>query len=80
MKKIILLVALAFVANVTKAQTVKDITTKYYEVIGGQNWEKVKNMQMFANIDNSGMKIPIEVVEPTSYGRELNILKNNIFL
>jgi hypothetical protein len=62
MKKIILLVALAFVANVTNAQTVKDITTKYYEVIGGQKWEKVKSMQMFANVDNSGMKIPIEVV------------------
>jgi hypothetical protein len=62
MKKIILLVALAFVANVTNAQTVKDITTKYFEAIGGQNWEKVKSMQMFANVDNGGMKIPVEVV------------------
>jgi len=62
MKKIILLVALAFLANVTNAQTVEEITAKYYETIGGNNWEKVKSMQMFANVDNGGMKIPVEVV------------------
>jgi len=62
MKKIILLVAIAFLANVTNAQSVKEITAKYYEVIGGPKWEKVNSMQMFAVVDNGGMKIPIEVV------------------
>jgi len=62
MKKIILFFAFAIVANALNAQTVKEIVAKYYEAIGGKNWEKVKSMQMFANVDNSGMKIPVEVV------------------
>ncbi len=45
-----------------KAQTVDDIIQAYYDVTGGSNWEKVTGMRMTANVDQGGMKIPVEVV------------------
>jgi hypothetical protein len=44
------------------AQTVDEIIKSYYDVTGGANWEKVNGMRMTANVDQGGMKIPVEVV------------------
>jgi len=54
--------AFTLVALLSKAQSVDEIINKYTETIGGKNWEAVKSMKMFANVDNGGIKIPIEVM------------------
>ena len=44
------------------AQNVDEIINSYYEIIGGKKWDNVKSMKMSANVEQGGMKIPIEVV------------------
>jgi len=46
----------------SNAQTVEEIISTYYNTIGGTAWEKVNGLKMNANVDQGGMKIPIEVV------------------
>lgn len=50
------------VEDLSKAQTVEEIISTYYNTIGGSNWEKVNGLKMNANVDQGGMKIPVEVV------------------
>jgi outer membrane lipoprotein-sorting protein len=61
MKKIL---TLAFFATTffTFSQNVDEIIDTYYKTIGGSNWDAVKGMRMIANVDNGGMKIPVEVI------------------
>ena len=43
-------------------QTVESVVSSYYETIGGSHWNDIKSMKMIANIDQGGMKIPLEIV------------------
>jgi outer membrane lipoprotein-sorting protein len=62
MKKLIFcfLSLIAFVP--VKAQQVDEIINTYYETIGGKKWDAVNGIRMTANVDQGGMKIPVEVV------------------
>ncbi len=44
------------------AQNVDEIINSYYETIGGKKWDNVNAMRMSANVEQGGMKIPLEVV------------------
>jgi hypothetical protein len=44
------------------AQNVDDIIKSYHEAIGGKKWDAVNGMRMTANVEQGGMKIPVEVV------------------
>lgn len=45
-----------------QAQSVDAIIADYYNAIGGANWDKVNSITMKANVEQGGMKIPVEVV------------------
>ena len=62
MKKGILLVALLFLGLNSNAQTIDEVLNKYIETIGGSKWDTVRAMRMTANVEQGGMKIPVEVV------------------
>jgi hypothetical protein len=62
MKKGILLFALLFLGLNSNAQTIDEVLTKYIETIGGSKWDTVRAMRMTANVEQGGMKIPVEVV------------------
>jgi outer membrane lipoprotein-sorting protein len=62
MKKFAFVLAALFVAGMVQAQTIEEIIAKYSETIGGTRWDTVRAMKMTANIDQGGMKIPVEVV------------------
>ena len=62
MKNSIILLSLLFISSFSNAQKVEDIISKYYETIGGKNWDAVNGMRMTANVEANGMKIPVEVV------------------
>jgi outer membrane lipoprotein-sorting protein len=62
MKKLLFLF-LGFASLITvRAQNVDEIITAYSQTIGGKNWDAVKGMRMTANVEQGGMKIPVEVV------------------
>ena len=62
MKKLIFLF-LGFASIIAvRAQNVDEIITAYSQTIGGKNWDAVKGMRMTANVEQGGMKIPVEVV------------------
>ena len=44
------------------AQNVDEIITAYHEAIGGKKWDAVNGLRMTANVEQGGMKIPVEVV------------------
>lgn len=44
------------------AQNVDEIIKSYHEAIGGKKWDAVNGMRMTANVEQGGMKIPVEVV------------------
>lgn len=63
MKKILSFLLLAFLSlQQLQAQNVDEIINNYYEAIGGKKWDAVNGMRMTANVDQGGMKIPLEVV------------------
>lgn len=62
MKKSLLLLALVVYSFASKAQTVEEIISTYHQTIGGTKWDGIAGMQMNANLDQGGMKIPVEVV------------------
>ncbi len=62
MKKSLLLLALIVYSFASKAQTVEEIISTYHQTIGGTKWDGIAGMQMNANLDQGGMKIPVEVV------------------
>ncbi len=62
MKKLLLLfLAFASVQSLV-AQNVDEIIKAYHETIGGKKWDAVNGMRMTANVEQGGMKIPVEVV------------------
>ena len=48
--------------SAVQAQQVDEIINTYYETIGGKKWDAVTGIRMTANVDQGGMKIPVEVV------------------
>lgn len=63
MKKSLLLLALVVYSFASKAQTVEEIISTYHQTIGGTKWDGIAGMQMNANLEQGGMKIPVEVVQ-----------------
>lgn len=62
MKHLIILVLGLITLSPASAQSVDEIINSYYETIGGKKWETVNGLRMTANVDQGGMKIPVEVV------------------
>ena len=62
MKHLLSLFGVLLTALTLQAQTVDEIITDYYNAIGGANWDKVNSITMKANVEQGGMKIPVEVV------------------
>ncbi|NDB34670.1 MAG: outer membrane lipoprotein-sorting protein [Flavobacteriia bacterium] len=62
MKSIVLCFAFLYFAVPIHAQSVDEIINNYYSAIGGSNWDKVNSITMKANVEQGGMKIPVEVV------------------
>ncbi|MCE2847133.1 MAG: outer membrane lipoprotein-sorting protein [Sphingobacteriales bacterium] len=61
--KTFLFCMLSLIASSTlQAQQVDEIIKSYYETIGGKKWDAVSGIRMSANVDQGGMKIPVEVV------------------
>ena len=63
MKKSMLLFVLIVGSFACHAQTVEEIISTYYQTIGGSKWDTVTALKMNANLEQGGMKIPIEVVK-----------------
>lgn len=62
MKKLLLLFLTFVSVQSVVAQNVDEIIKAYHETIGGKKWDAVNGMRMTANVDQGGMKIPVEVV------------------
>jgi hypothetical protein len=62
MKKSLLIILLFSTCHSIFAQNVDEIITAYHEAIGGKKWNDVNGLRMNANVDQGGMKIPVEVV------------------
>lgn len=62
MKSIVLCFSFLYFAVPIHAQSVDEIINNYYSAIGGSNWDKVNSLTMKANVEQGGMKIPVEVV------------------
>ncbi|NBU92698.1 MAG: outer membrane lipoprotein-sorting protein [Flavobacteriia bacterium] len=62
MSKLFTLILVIATCSSLSAQSVDEIITAYYNAIGGANWEKVNSLTLKANVEQGGMKIPIEVV------------------
>ncbi len=71
MKKILLFV-IAIVASITtQGQTVDEILDNYFENIGGkEKLASIKGMKMTAEVNQGGMKIPIEIYQMAD-GRQM---------
>jgi hypothetical protein len=82
MKNIVLLFLLISLSLTGYSQSVETIVSKYYEAIGGNRWNDISSMKMTANVDQGGMKIPIEIVSMND-GRmytEVSFMGNNIIV
>jgi len=60
-KHIITLALVAFSIG-TYAQTADEVIQQSIDAVGGKNWEKVSSLKYSANLEQGGMKIPLEVV------------------
>lgn len=62
MKQLLIVLLGMAIFSPIHAQNVDEVINAYYETIGGKKWEAIKGMRMTANVDQGGMKIPVEVV------------------
>ena len=62
MKHLVAFFGIVSCAITLQAQSVDAIIADYYNAIGGANWDKVNSITMKANVEQGGMKIPVEVV------------------
>ena len=62
MKNLLCFLLAFIIVQTAIAQNVDEIIDRYHEAIGGKNWNKVNGMRMTANVEQGGMKIPVEVV------------------
>lgn len=62
MKQLVAFFWIVSSAITLQAQSVDAIIADYYNAIGGANWDKVNSITMKANVEQGGMKIPVEVV------------------
>ncbi|MFN4911412.1 MAG: outer membrane lipoprotein-sorting protein [Flavobacteriales bacterium] len=62
MKNFAFIVITVFTSLMGFGQSVETIVSKYYETIGGARWNDISSMKMTANVDQGGMKIPLEIV------------------
>jgi hypothetical protein len=56
---LLILLACSFGYN---AQTAEEIINQFQQAIGGEKWNNVTGLRMNANVEQGGMKIPVEVV------------------
>ena len=62
MKHLFIACALLLTSAFSYAQTAEEIIKKAYEASGGDKWNNISNMKMYASVDaGGGMKLPIEV-------------------
>jgi hypothetical protein len=63
MKKLGLIIALTGFSFLSFTQTAEEIVSKYLQNIGGtEKLAAIKNVKMYANVDQMGMSIPIEMI------------------
>ena len=62
MKNSFLLLILLACSFGYKAQTAEEIINQFQQAIGGEKWNNVTGLRMNANVEQGGMKIPVEVV------------------
>ena len=62
MKKSLILLATIVCSFGYYAQTAEEIISTYHQTIGGSKWDNVNGLRMNANVEQGGMKIPVEVV------------------
>lgn len=62
MKKLVFCLLGLITLSAAHAQQIDEIINTYYETIGGKKWDAVNSIRMTANVDQGGMKIPVEVV------------------
>lgn len=62
MKHVFLFFLLGSLGFNATAQTVDEIINAYHQTIGGSKWDNVNGLKMNANVEQGGMKIPVEVV------------------
>jgi len=62
MKNSFLLLILLACSFGYKAQTAEEIINQFQQAIGGEKWNNVNGLRMNANVEQGGMKIPVEVV------------------
>lgn len=62
MKLLFSFILIGIFSTSINSQTLDEIISSYYQAIGGVNWDKVNAMKMSANVEQGGMKIPVEVV------------------
>lgn len=81
MKTLKLLVVLLLVAGVAKAQkvitkapTIDDILTKYYENSGGKaRWDSLKSVKMQGQVTVQGMDIPVTIIQTAAGQQKISI-------
>ncbi len=74
MKKILLFIIAAVASISIQGQTADEIIATYFENIGGlENLKKVKGIKMTAEVNQQGMKIPIEIYQMAD-GRQMTVV------
>lgn len=67
MKKIALMLTIVSLSLSSLAQTAEEIVSKSLETMGGvEKMNKIQSIHMYANIDQMGMKIPLEFINTKS--------------
>jgi len=63
MKKVLLSLFIACSVSLLNAQTASEIIQASQEAMGGKNWNNIQGLKYNANLEQMGMKIPLEVVQ-----------------
>lgn len=62
MKHLILVLSIIIGGFNAQAQKAEEIIARHIEVMGGAKWSEVKGLRMSTNVEQGGMKIPLEIV------------------
>ena len=74
MKKILTLIVAIFACMLIQGQTVDEILSNYFENIGGkEKLASIKGLKMTAEVNQGGMKIPVEMYQMAD-GRQMTVI------
>ncbi len=62
MNKFIITFSLIVASMAAQSQSAKEVISQCVEALGGKNWESVNGLRYTTNVEQGGMKIPLEVV------------------